>query len=132
MSNEPDLFEPITEHTVDLYAINQLTSLRVLILEIVVNPLKFSVIQKGFPLLEQIYLDRSRLVCYCDMNEPISNRLPVQITDHISSRLDQFKCCTKVQRESAGRVIRNRVLRRVEDLYTKSCRKCMFALIKVL
>ena len=60
VSREYFLFDPFMCHFS-----SRLESLRVLILEIIIDPLKFSLFSSVFPNLEQIYLLESQIRCSC-------------------------------------------------------------------
>ena len=106
---------------------NRLKSLRVLILEICINPAKFSIFNLAYPNLKQLYLDRSRIVCLCesgpqrrhvgrDGNEPLE---PIP---RLQSTIDSYKLLKQSTTYFAYHT----------NQHSLDCHTCLRHLIKVL
>ena len=126
MSKDRDLFGPIKKQNMSLIS-NRLESLRVLLLEIDINSLKFALFSSVFPNLEQIYLDGSRIVCYCKKKKItgfsgyLPNHLMASQLNHCFADLNRYKIVPKYGINS-----------QVTPVPERDCHRCMFTLIKSL
>ena len=111
-SSDTHLIDSINKHNhAQISTACRLESLRVLVLEIVINPLKFAIFSSAYPNLEQLYLDQSRIVCLCQS-------APSHLNGHFHTAA------------SNGRIPR---FTSTIDLYSHDgCFSCWCTLIKVL
>ena len=128
VSDDTNLFEHINKNNqAQIAAANRLESLRVLILEICINPPKFSIFNLAYPNLKQLYLDRSCIVCLCE-SAPQRRRVgrdgnePLEPIPRLQSTIDSYKLLKQSTTYFAYHTSK----------HSLDCHTCLRHLIKVL